>query len=158
MQRLLPLLKAGQQVAYISDAGTPGISDPGARLVQQARQAGFMVRTVPGPSALTALMALSGYEGSFAFLGFLERKPGALIKQTKALLDQNLAVVFFESPHRIQKSMAVLAAAFPDAQIFLAREITKAYEEHFDGKLTEVLEKLGRKDHWKGEFCGLLWL
>ena len=163
-EQVVALLKDGQSVAYVSDAGTPGISDPGALLVNAARSAGFAVRPLPGPSAVATVLSVSGYDGPFAFVGFLPRKTKQVIDMFEGLVTVGatgrsplrMAIVFYESPHRIKKSIAELAKVFPEHQAFVARELTKSYEEFFWGSLAEITQQLERKENWKGEFCGVL--
>jgi 16S rRNA (cytidine1402-2'-O)-methyltransferase len=133
-QRLTPLvarLQAGDSIAVVSDAGTPGISDPGARLVRAARDAGVRVDPVPGPSAVTAVLSASGLTfDRFAFAGF----PPTRSKDRKRWFDWvaelgDVPVVCFEAPHRIRRLLADAASLLAERPILLAREVTKAHEE-----------------------------
>ena len=146
-------LLAGQHYALVSDAGTPGVSDPGVLLVQQAREAGVTIEVIPGPSAVTAAVSLAGISGNqFSFLGFVPHKKG---RETffKSLATFQHPVVFFESTHRIMKALAALEENYPQAKVYLARELTKLHEELLVGtpsELTAVLEASPVKQ--KGEF------
>ncbi len=158
-------LKEGKNIALVSDAGTPGISDPGVFLVARARTAGARIDAIPGPSTLTAAFSIAGITGnSFAFLGFVPQKKG---RETffKGLTSYDLPVMFFESPHRIMKTLASLAASFPrgtlgkceenprEVQVTIGRELTKMHEEVVQGSPGEVLQYFtDYPDHVRGEF------
>ena len=130
--RLVEQMLDGQAVALISDAGTPLLSDPGFRLVRAAREAGVMVLPVPGPSAVVAALSVAGLPSDrFCFEGFLPASSGARQQRLTDLLKMPATVVCFESSHRIAASAADLAALAPERGIFLAREMTKQFEEHF---------------------------
>ena len=127
-------LRAGERVALVSDAGTPAVSDPGARIVQAVRDAGFAVVPLPGPSAVvTALMAVgvtTDASPGFAFAGFAPTKSGARQRWMRQWMTVPGALVFYETPHRIRESLAdLLAVAGPSRQVSLARELTKRFEE-----------------------------
>lgn len=152
--KILEQLESGKTVAYISDAGTPGISDPGAFLVRAVRQAGYPVSPVPGPSALTALASVSGQGGKqLIFDGFLSPKPGRRKKQLKALLDTGENCIVYESPFRILKLLADILEADPDRQLVVGRELTKIHEEILAGTCAEILENLSARASIKGEFA-----
>ena len=123
-------LAAGKRVAYVSDAGTPGISDPGARLTQIARAAGFRVIPIPGVSAITALLSVSGIAGAndFTFMGFLPIKSGERLAIMNQLLTEAGAVVLLEAPHRIQ-SLAASLKPLGARLLTIGREITKQFEQ-----------------------------
>ena len=132
---------ADGDVALVADAGMPGISDPGSELVTAAAQAGFKVEVVPGPSAVTAALALSGFSGdAFLFLGFLPRRK----KDRRATLHRAAAsavpLVAFEAPHRLRAMLADVEAVFGDRPLVVCRELTKFYEEVFRGTATQALE------------------
>jgi 16S rRNA (cytidine1402-2'-O)-methyltransferase len=129
--QVIRMLEAGQQVALISDAGTPAISDPGARAVARVREAGFPVVPVPGPCAAIAALSAAGLaDGGFHFVGFLPAKTGARRAAIEALRGQTAALVFYESPHRVVECVADLAALLePAREIVVARELTKLYEQ-----------------------------
>jgi len=152
-ETILTDLAEGKQIALVSDAGTPGISDPGVYLVQRARAAGALIEVIPGASAVTAAVSLAGISGNqFIFLGFVPQKKG---RETffRTLGEYEVPVVFFESTHRIGKTLASLAQSLPTAQVSLARELTKLHEELLVGTATElqvILEATPVKQ--KGEF------
>ena len=152
--RIVEDLRAGKRVAYISDAGTPGLSDPGARLVQAVREAGLPVMPVPGPSALAAAVSVSGLEGPFLFQGFLPPKAAARRKVLEGLRAIPLSLVFYEAPHRIQETVADLAQVLGgERTLFFAREITKKFEQYHACPLAEANAWLEMDDnHRRGEF------
>jgi 16S rRNA (cytidine1402-2'-O)-methyltransferase len=128
--RVLPMLERGQAVALAADAGTPGMSDPGAVLVQSARAAGIPVVPVPGPSALAAAWSVSGFSGPFLFQGFLPARPAERRRTLASLAGLTCALVFYEAPHRILETARDLATVLGVARpAFLARELTKAFED-----------------------------
>jgi 16S rRNA (cytidine1402-2'-O)-methyltransferase len=138
---LLGKLCDGLDIALVSDAGTPGISDPGAVLVQAARKKGVSVIPIPGPSALATALSVSGIQGSgFYFGGFLAPKTGERTKQLHALKAFNCPLVFYEGPHRIQATLKDCLNVFGDRQAQLFRELTKLHEEHLAGPLSKLLE------------------
>ena len=142
LPRLLEALAHGD-VAVVSDAGTPSISDPGQQLVAAAWEAGHQVVAVPGPSAVAAAVSVAGFGGpGYCFVGYLPRKPGELRRLFESLRDARRLTVAFESPHRIEKSLAVLAEALPDRQVAVARELTKLHEELLRGTAAELGARL----------------
>ncbi len=152
--RLIDELRTGKSVAYVSDAGTPGISDPGARLVRMARDAGLTIVPIPGPSAVAAALSVAGLEGPWLFNGFLPAKPSARRKALEALADLPCAMVFYEAPHRIRETvddlLAVLGGVRP---ILFARELTKRFEQLHRCPLAEAPAWLAEDDnHARGEF------
>lgn len=146
-------LEAGQSVALVSDAGTPGVSDPGVLLVQAARAAGARVDAVPGASAVTAAISIAGLAGNqFTFLGYAPHKKG---RQTffAALAEYDHPVVFFESTHRIMKTLEALQNLSINRKVLLGRELTKLHEEMLVGTASELLEQLQIEPvKQKGEF------
>jgi 16S rRNA (cytidine1402-2'-O)-methyltransferase len=147
-------LLAGHDVAYATDAGTPSVSDPGRALVAEAARRGIDTRVVPGPSAVTATVALSGLvDSSFCFLGFLPRKGGARKASLAQIVTSELPVVFFESPERIAETLRELAALAPERAAFIGRELTKLHEEGLRGTLAELAE---RPATWRGEITALV--
>ena len=128
--RVLARLQAGERVAYASDAGTPGVSDPGARLAAAVRGAGLRVVPVPGPSSVTALASVAGAagEGGFVFAGFLPAKPGERQAAVDALAHESRAVVLLEAPHRID-GLARALAALGERTVTVGRELTKQFEQ-----------------------------
>ena len=145
-------LLAGQTVALVSDAGTPGISDPGFFLVREAVRAGIEVQTLPGPTAVVPALVSSGLPcDRFCFEGFLPQKKG---RQSRllALQDEPRTMVFYESPYRIVKALQQFAEVFgPDRQVSVAREISKVYEEHVRGTLAEAIAHFTAHEP-RGEF------
>jgi|AntRauTorcE11897_2_1112592.scaffolds.fasta_scaffold01461_10 16S rRNA (cytidine1402-2'-O)-methyltransferase len=141
-ETILNDLAAGKHIALVSDAGTPGISDPGVYLVQRARAAGALIEVIPGPSAVTAAISLAGISGNqFIFLGFVPQKKGrATFFNT--LHQYPVPAVFFESTHRIVKTLESLKESLPTAQVSLARELTKLHEEFLVGTAAELLDIL----------------
>jgi 16S rRNA (cytidine1402-2'-O)-methyltransferase len=138
-------------VALVSDAGTPTVSDPGQALVTAAWAAGHTVVPVPGPSSVTAALSVAGYGGpGFTFLGYLPRKPGELRRLLATLVDDPKPAVAFESPYRVKKSLAIIAEVMPGRELTIARELTKIHEELVRGTASEVLAALG--DRTRGEF------
>jgi len=154
-EQVLEDLATGKHIALVSDAGTPGVSDPGVLLVASARAVGTCIETIPGPSAVTAAFSIAGLPGNqFVFLGFVPQKKG---RQTffANLVDYDLPVIFFESTHRILKTLTALAEenSTVNSTITVARELTKLHEEVVAGTPMEVLEYFeDNKDHQKGEF------
>ncbi|HKT97074.1 MAG TPA: 16S rRNA (cytidine(1402)-2'-O)-methyltransferase [Paraburkholderia sp.] len=138
-QRVIDYLRAGERVACVSDAGTPGISDPGAKLVDAVRAAGFQVVPLPGASALvTALSAAGDWVATFTFLGFLPPKPKQRASALQPLAGHAHAMVFYEAPHRIVETVQALADAFgPARRLLIARELTKLHEALWSGTLAE---------------------
>lgn len=148
---VLALLAEGARVALVSDAGMPGVSDPGYRLVAACVDAGLKVEVVPGPSALTAALAVSGLPTDrVAFEGFLPRKGRARRERLEELADERRTLVLFASPHRLHTDLEDLAAALgPDRQAVLARELTKLHEQILRGTLAEL--SLAVADGVRGE-------
>ncbi|MEC9013068.1 MAG: 16S rRNA (cytidine(1402)-2'-O)-methyltransferase [Chloroflexota bacterium] len=140
LERVLAELADGD-VALVTDAGMPGISDPGSELVNAAAQLGFKVEVVPGPSAVTAALALSGFPGDgFLFLGFLPRRRKDRQVALQHASDSIVPLVVFESPHRLRATLADLGKILGDRQLAVCREMTKIHEEVFRGTASEALE------------------
>jgi 16S rRNA (cytidine1402-2'-O)-methyltransferase len=139
---LLARLAAGESVALVSDAGTPLLSDPGYELVSEAARAGCDVRVVPGPSAITAALAVAGLPTDrFCFEGFLPPRGGERRARLADISRETRTLVFFEAPHRIEESLADFVAAFgADRRAAVARELTKAHETTYRGTLGELVE------------------
>ena len=138
-------------VALVSDAGTPTVSDPGQALVDAAWAAGHRVVPIPGPSAVTAALSVAGYGGpGFTFIGYLPRKPGEMRRLLATLAQDPRPAVAFDSPYRVLKSLALIAEVLPERQLTVAREITKLHEEVLRGTASEVAEAMG--DSARGEF------
>ncbi|RRN58820.1 16S rRNA (cytidine(1402)-2'-O)-methyltransferase [Pseudoxanthomonas sp. SGNA-20] len=154
-ERLVARLLAGESLALVSDAGTPLVSDPGFRLVRAARAAGVKVSPVPGPSALIAALSVAGLPSDrFAFEGFLPAKASARRERLAALAGEPRTLVFYESSHRIEESLADLRQAFGEERpAVLARELTKLFETVLDGTLAELHRRVqDDPDQRKGEF------
>jgi 16S rRNA (cytidine1402-2'-O)-methyltransferase len=155
-EEIIAQLHQGRKIALVTDAGSPGISDPGERVVKAAIDAGCRVEPVPGPCALIGALTASGLPtGEFHFVGFLPHKSG----QRRNKLDSFKAIpgtlIFYESPFRIGKFLGELIEAFPEREVILARELTKRFEEFLRGKPAELLESL-RDRSLKGEFVVLV--
>ncbi len=138
-------------VALVTDAGTPGVNDPGQRLVAAAVEAGHQVVPIPGPSAVTAALSISGFTGEgYVFLGYLPRKPGELRRLFESLAAEVRPAVAFDSPYRVLRSLAVLAEVLPERRLLVGRELTKLHEQVVRGTAAEALAELATKA--KGEF------
>ena len=155
-EEILARLGRGEKVALVTDAGSPGISDPGERVVKAAIAAGLRVEAVAGPCALVAALTASGLAtDEFHFVGFLPHKSGQRRNQLEALRPVPGTLVFYESPYRIEKILGELLEVFPERPVVLAREISKKFEEFLRGKPAELLE-VARKRSLKGEFVVLV--
>lgn len=153
---LLDRLRRGDTVALVTDAGSPGISDPGVRVVQRALAAGLRVEAVPGPCALIAGLTISGLPtDEFHFVGFLPHKAGQRQRRLDHLRTVPGTLVFYESPFRIERLLTELREVFPEGQVVLARELTKKFEERRQGTPEELLATL-RQRPLKGEFVVLV--
>lgn len=148
---LLARVQRGEDLAYVSDAGTPGISDPGHLLVREAISLGIRVVPLPGASALVAALSASGLPmDSFVFNGFLPTKPGQRRKQLEALRDEERTQVFYESPRRLTATLQEMETLLGDRAIVVARELTKIYETFLRGTAAQILALLG-DDTVRGE-------
>ncbi len=155
-EEIIERLKRGEKVALVTDAGSPGISDPGERVVKAAIAAGLRVEPVPGACALVAGLTASGLPtGEFHFVGFLPHKSGQRRNALEALKSVSGTLVFYESPYRIEKLLGELTEVYPERQVVLARELTKKFEEFLRGTPAELLE-IARKRSLKGEFVVLV--
>jgi 16S rRNA (cytidine1402-2'-O)-methyltransferase len=149
--QILERLGGGERIALVTDAGSPGISDPGERVVQAALAAGFRVEPVPGPCALVAALTASGLPaGEFHFVGFLPHKSGQRLRRLAALKGVPGTLVLYESPYRIERLLAELAEVWPGRPVVLARELTKKFEEFRRGTPAELLAGV-RQRPMKGE-------
>lgn len=158
-QKIVARLQAGERIALISDAGTPAVSDPGAKIVDAVRQAGLRVLPLPGASAALAALCASGLpDEQFYFVGFLPAKAGQREQQLQTLRHLPATLVFYEAPHRILDTVQALAAVFePERQIVLAREMTKLFEDIHRCPLSQALAWLQLDpNRIKGEFVVLL--
>ena len=155
-EEIIGRLQRGEKIALVTDAGSPGISDPGERVVRAARAAGLRVESVPGPCALVAALTASGLAtDEFHFIGFLPHKSGQRRKQLEALKAFAGTLILYESPYRVEKLLGELQGVFPDRTVVLARELTKKFEEFLRGKPAELLE-LVKKRAFRGEFVVLV--
>jgi len=150
--KILAAVRGGRDVALVSDAGTPGVSDPGFRLVREARAADLLVIPVPGPSAAIAALSVSGLPTDrFLFLGFLAPRAGARRRQLAELAQVPFTLVLYESPVRILACLADLAEAWGNREAFFAREMTKLHEEYRRGRLLDLRDTLADRPTVKGE-------
>jgi 16S rRNA (cytidine1402-2'-O)-methyltransferase len=150
--RVLDVIRQGGDVALVSDAGTPGISDPGYRLVREARAAGLPVVPIPGPSAAVAALSVSGLPTDrFLFVGFLPPRSGARRRALEELVSARETLVFYESPVRVLACLEDMRQTLGDRPAFLCREATKLHEEYFPGTLSELRSHLAERNQIKGE-------
>lgn len=153
---LVEMLRNGESVAIVTDAGSPGIADPGYPVVRAAVAEGFRVESVPGPSAVIAALQVSGLPtDAFAFVGFLPVKPGARRRALEELHERRETIVAFESPHRIERCLADLEAVWGERPMALVRELTKLHEQVLRGSAREVRAAL-RDDQKRGEMVLVL--
>jgi 16S rRNA (cytidine1402-2'-O)-methyltransferase len=155
-EQILERLSRGEKVAVVSDAGSPGISDPGERVVKSAVSLGFRVESVPGPcAAIAALTASALSTEQFLFIGFLPHKSGARSRKLEEFRGIPATLVIYESPYRIEKLLNELKEKFPQRTVVLARELTKKFEQYLRGTPEELLSAM--KDRvYKGEFVVLV--
>jgi 16S rRNA (cytidine1402-2'-O)-methyltransferase len=152
-EALLRQLEAGKNIALVSDAGTPGVSDPGFRLVKIASENGIDAISVPGPSAAVAALSISGLPTSrFGFFGFLPKTKNKKKQFLNEIRDLEQTLIFYESSRRIIDTLLSIIEVFGDRQISVSRELTKMFEETITGKISDVIEKLREKKELKGEF------
>jgi 16S rRNA (cytidine1402-2'-O)-methyltransferase len=152
-KELLSLLQEGKSVALITDAGTPGVSDPGFRIVKLASENGVQVVPIPGASAAIAALSISGLPtSSFTFLGFPPKQNKKLIEYLERVKGYPETLIFYESPKRIIKTLKAITEVFGDRNASISREITKMYEETLRGFLSEIKSTLESRDSLKGEF------
>lgn len=148
---LLAKLREGRRIALVSDAGTPGISDPGFHLIRSAVEAEIPVIPIPGPSAVITALSISGLPtDSFLFKGFLPHKSKKRRDLLRELVDFRETLVFYESPHRISETLKDIHEIFRDREMVLTRELTKVYEEVFRGTVSEIQKRIGERK-LKGE-------
>jgi 16S rRNA (cytidine1402-2'-O)-methyltransferase len=141
---LVERMQRGEKMALITDAGTPGISDPGFYLVRAALAAGIHVTTAPGPSALLAALTLSGFPcESFVFVGFTPKKPGELSRLVEGLVDEPRTTVLFVAPHQLRKVIDAIAARIPERELAVAKELTKLHEDVARGAAAELKARFG---------------
>jgi len=140
IEDILKILKDGKDVAQVTDAGTPGISDPGNQLVQKALESGIKIVPIPGASTLAAMISVAGIDmQKFVFLGFPPHKKGR-VTFFKEVAASRYPVIYFESPHRVIKNLELLKSLNPEKKVILGRELTKMFEELVRGTIEEVLE------------------
>lgn len=152
IEQVLGRLAAGERVAFVSDAGMPGVSDPGQRLVDAALDAGALVEVVPGPSAVTCALVASGLASEhFFFEGFLPRRRGAQLARLAELAAIPGTLVVYESPRRVAETLANVAEAFPERRVALVRELTKLHEEVVRGRAPELAAEVAARDEVRGE-------
>lgn len=153
VEKIIEHLEAGKNIALVTDAGTPGISDPGNYLVAEVLKNNIAVIPIPGPSALGAIASIAGIDlQKFVFLGFPPHKKG---RETffKVVADSRMPVIYYDSVHRVLKNLEFLESINPDKKIILGRELTKMFEETVRGSAKEVLEYFEKnKEKMKGEF------
>ena len=155
--RILSKLDAGESVAYVSDAGTPGISDPGGALVREAREKGHDIIPIPGPSAFAALVSIGGISGkTILFEGFLSLKRGKRKNRLSQLLEREESFVIYESPFRVMKLLEELKELAPERKIVVGRELTKKFEEILSGTAETIIDILTIKSKIQGEFSILI--
>lgn len=153
-EKIIKMLEDGKNVAYASDAGTPGISDPGAVLAGMVRNAGYTVVPIPGPSAFATLVSVAGAGGkTLVFEGFLSPSPGKRRKRLRELLESGVAFVLYESPFRIVKLLTDISDIDNTRRVVVGRELTKLHEEIIDGSAQEVCINFQKRDIIKGEFA-----
>lgn len=155
-EEIIERLRRGEKVALVTDAGSPGISDPGERVVKAALAAGLRVESVPGACALVAALTASGLPTEeFHFIGFLPHKSGRRRKQLEAIKCFEGTLVLYESPYRIVKLLSELHEVFPERPVVLARELTKKFEEFLRGTPAELITVTAKRS-LKGEFVVLI--
>jgi 16S rRNA (cytidine1402-2'-O)-methyltransferase len=155
-EQILDRLRAGETVALVTDAGTPGISDPGERVVRAAVAAGLRVEAVPGPTALVTALTASGLAtGEFHFIGFLPHKAGQRLRRLEACRSLPGTLVLYESPYRLEKLLGELSQVMPNRQVVLARELTKRFEEFQRGTPAELLQRQAGRPG-RGEYVVLV--
>jgi 16S rRNA (cytidine1402-2'-O)-methyltransferase len=147
---LIARLERGDSVALVSDAGTPGISDPGQRLIRDAIVAGIRVEAIPGPNAAVTALAVSGFPADrFTFLGFPPTRSNDRAKWFAELQTAGRTVVFYEAPHRVRDTLDQILATIGDCEVLVGRELTKAHEELVRGPISQVLGRISKP---RGEF------
>jgi len=155
-EHLLKQMKDGKDIALVSDAGTPGISDPGYRLIQLAKNNNISISVIPGATAVIAALSLSGLPPDrFVFEGFLPVKSQARRKKLENMREERRTIIFYESVHRFVKSLEDIKDVLNDPKMVVARELTKKFEEVKSGKSSELLDYFSRTKA-KGEFVLLL--
>jgi 16S rRNA (cytidine1402-2'-O)-methyltransferase len=152
LEEILARLRRGEKLALVTESGTPGVSDPGARLVEAAFEAGIKVVAVPGPSAVATAASVSGFDvDSFHFAGFLPRRPGKRRKALQALAPLGVTLLIFESPHRVIATLEDMLGTLGDRRLAVCRELTKLHEEIVRTTVSAALERY-RREEPRGEF------
>ncbi|MBN2160610.1 MAG: 16S rRNA (cytidine(1402)-2'-O)-methyltransferase [Spirochaetes bacterium] len=152
IESVIGLLLSGKSVAYLTDSGTPGLSDPGSRLVSAARDSGVPVSPVPGPSALAAIVSVSGLHGkTVVFSGFLSKKENRRRTELQSLKKLEGLIVLYESPYRIKKLLAAINEIYPGRRVLIGREMTKLHEEFISAPIQELVASIDTIKE-KGEF------
>jgi len=150
---LLRRLKSGQDVALVTNAGTPGVSDPGVFVISQALRTGIRVSPVPGPSAVTAGLSVAGMRAErFMFFGFLSPRPGKRRKELRSLAGQPYTLAFFEAPHRLVGTIQDMYEILGDRSMVLLKEMTKLFEEVVGGSVSTILSRLREAEDIRGEY------
>jgi 16S rRNA (cytidine1402-2'-O)-methyltransferase len=150
---LISEVKNGINIGYMTDSGTPGLSDPGSKIVSMARKEGVNVIPVPGVSALTTLISISGFpEKTVLFGGFLSKKPGKRVNELNRLKTHEGILVIYESPHRIKKTLKDIGEVFPGREIVIGREMTKKFEEYINFN-SDIMNSIIDTITEKGEFA-----
>ncbi len=153
-EKIIKMLEDGKNVAYASDAGTPGISDPGAVLAGMVRNAGYTVVPIPGPCAFATLVSVAGAGGkTLVFEGFLSPSPGKRRKRLRELLENGEAFVLYESPFRIVKLLTDISDIDNTRRVVIGRELTKLHEEIIEGSAQDLCINFQKRDIIKGEFA-----
>lgn len=155
-QQIVERLQRGERIALITDAGTPAISDPGARVVAHARAAGLRVIPIPGASAVVAALSATGVEHGFSFVGFLPPKSAARAQVLSDWQNRRESLVFYEAPHRLHETVSALAQTFPTRTLTIARELTKLYETFVTLDLAHADEWLQTAPEPRGEYVLVL--
>ena len=159
IEKIIEKLEKGMDMALVSDAGTPGISDPGGKLIEEIlkKNKDIKIIPIPGPSALTSVISISGIPlDKFIFLGFPPHKKGRN-KFFKQIENFDFPVIYYESPHRLLKNLELVKEILPDKKVILGRELTKIFEEVVRGSLEEVIDYFkNNKDKTKGEIVVIL--
>lgn len=161
-KKLIARLEVGERWAYLSDAGTPGVSDPGARLVAEVQMSGYRTIPVPGASALTAVLSIAGAvllaaHGQFQFFGFLPSPKNEMEGALRLMIESPIPSVFYESPHRLTKTLTRLSELLgSDRRLIIGRELSKKFESLFSLRPNEISAWLDNPNHLKGEFVFVL--
>jgi len=157
IEDLMNRIQKGESIAYVSDAGTPNISDPGGKLVEFAFKQGIKTIPIPGPSALTTLISVSGIRmDEFCFFGFIPHKKGRQ-KFYKKIKESKIPIVFFESSHRIKRTLRDLSELIPQRQMIIGRELTKMFETIYQGEISVLHKEFEAQEKVKGELAVIVY-